>query len=512
MEEGRRQVGRDGWALVALLALVRVALHLVFYEGYGYFRDELYYLACADHLAWGYVDHPPLSIAILAGIRAVLGDSLFALRLLPALLGGVAVFAAGMLAREMGGGRYAQLLAALAALFTPIFLAMGTFYSMNSIEQALWPLMALVLVRIVNTGNGRLWLLFGLVAGFALLNKLGTAVFGVAIVAGLALTPQRRWFASKWLYLGGAVAFLVVLPHLVWQMTHGWPFLEFVANAKQYKMAAVSVPEFVLNQVLIVNPANLLVWAPGALYLLLGKSASKYRVFGIVFLASFLLFMVQQGKSYYLAPAYPMVFAGGGLAWEAFGQRKAWGWARVSVPAAVVALGLVMVPYAVPVLPPARAAAYMKAIGVPLPQDERGVSGALPQHFADRFGWGEMVKAIADVYSSLSPEEQAECGILCGNYGEAGAVDFFGPKHGLPPAICTHNSYWHWGPGDTDGSVLIVIGYDAEELAPLFESVDEKAVMRSEYAMPYEANRPVFVCRGLRVPLQEVWDEAKNFI
>lgn len=511
MEEGRRQVGRDGWALVALLALIRVALHLVFYEGYGYFRDELYYLACADHLAWGYVDHPPLSIAVLAGIRAVLGDSLFALRLLPALLGGVAVFVTGMLAREMGGGRYAQFLAALAALFTPIFLAMGTFYSMNSIEQTLWPLMALVLVRIVNTGNGRLWLLFGLVAGLALLNKLGTSVYGIAIVAGLALTPQRRWFASKWLYLGGTVAFLVVLPHLVWQVTHDWPFLEFVANAKAYKMAAVSAPEFVMNQVLIVNPGNLLVWVPGLLYLLLAKSAAN-RIFGIAFLVSFLLFMAQQGKSYYLAPAYPMVFAGGGLAWEVSGRRKAWGWARVAAPTAVTLFGLVLVPYAVPVLPPATAAAYMKRIGVPLPKDERGITGLLPQHFADRYGWEEMVKAISDVYNGLSPEEQAQCGILCGNYGEAGAVDFFGPRYGLPSAISTHNSYWHWGSGDADGSVLIVIGYDAEELAPLFESVEEKAVVRSEYAMPYESNRPVFVCRGLKVSLQEVWDKARNFI
>ncbi len=498
--------------LLLLLALATTALHFATIGNYGYFRDELYYLACSDHLAWGYVDHPPLSIAVLAATRTLLGDSLFAIRLPVVLVGAAMVVLTGWLARELGGGRFAQVLAALAFVFMPAALGMATFYSMNALDLLFWLGAVYVLVRIINTGETRLWLAFGAVTGLGMLNKIsvGFLVFGVLV--GLVLSRQRRLLLSIWFWLAGAVAGLLFLPHVIWQMANGFPTLEFMRNAGALKIQPMSAVAYVGAQIFYTSPGAVPVWVGGLVYLLFARAAGAYRALGIAYLAILTLLIVQHGKAYYLAPAYPMLFAAGGVAWERLSARRGWRWLRPVVVGLVIVVGLVVVPLAVPILPPASVIRYASAIGVEAPQEERQQRVALPQHFADRFGWENMVATVARVYQALPPEDRARAVIVGGNYGEAGAVDFFGRQYGLPHALSGHNNYWLWGPGNATGEVAIVVGASHEQLQQLFEDVTQADTVVSAYAMAYETNLPVYVCRHLKRPLAEVWPALKRYI
>ena len=221
-----------GGLVVLCAAVVKLVVHLYANRHYGYFTDELYFLACGRHLAWGYVDQPPL-IALVARLSSLLwGESLPAVRLLPALAGVGKVFLTGLIARELGGGRFAQGLAALAVLLAPGFLGMDNLLTMNAFEPLFWLGCAYVVLRIVHTGNQKLWLWVGLPAGLALLNKHSMLIFGFGIVAGLVLTKERRCFRSPWIWLGGLLALLIFLPNLVWNIQHHFPFLELQANIR----------------------------------------------------------------------------------------------------------------------------------------------------------------------------------------------------------------------------------------------------------------------------------------
>ena len=502
----------DATGLLLLLALAKTALHLATIANYGYFRDELYYLACADHLAWGYVDHPPFSIAVLAVTRSLLGDSLLAIRLPVVLAGAATVVLTGWLARELGGGRFAQVLAALAFVFMPVALGMATFYSMNALDLLFWLGAVYVLVCIINSRDGRLWVAFGVIVGLGMLNKIcvGFLVFGLLV--GLVLTSQRRLLLSAWFWFGGAIAGLVFLPHIIWQIANGFPTLEFMRNASELKIQAMPLGPYLGAQVFYTSPAAVPIWVGGLAYLLFVRTAGAYRVLGIAYLAILALLVVQHGKAYYLSPAYPMLLAAGGVAYERLSARHSWRWLRPALVGLVTLVGIVAVPLAVPILPPESAVRYAAASGVEAPHEERQRRVALPQYFADRFGWENMVATVARVYQTLPPEERAHTAIVGGNYGEAGAIDFFGRRYGLPPAISPHNSYWLWGPGTTTGKIAIVIGAPREQLDLLFEDVTQAATVESEYAMASETNLPVYVCRRLKRPLAEVWPAMKRYI
>ena len=495
-----------------LLALAKTALHLATIANYGYFRDELYYLACADHLAWGYVDHPPFSIAVLAVTRSLLGDSLLAIRLPVVLAGAATVVLTGWLARELGGGRFAQVLAALAFVFMPVALVMATFYSMNALDLLFWLGAVYVLVRIINSGDARLWIAFGAIVGVGMMNKISVGFLVFGLLVGLALTRHRRLLLSPWFWLGGAVAGLLFLPHIIWQIANGFPTLEFMRNASELKIQAMPVGAYLGAQVLYTSPAAVPIWVGGLAYLLFVRAAAAYRALGIAYLAILALLVAQHGKAYYLAPAYPMLFAAGGVAYERLSARRGWHWLRPALVGLVTLVGIVAVPLAVPILPPESLVRYAAAIGAEAPQEERQRRVALAQHFADRFGWENMVATVARVYQTLPPEERAHAAIIVGNYGEAGAIDFFGRRYGLPHAISGHNNYWLWGPGNATGEVVIVVGASREQLEPHFEDVTQAATVESEYAMAFETNLPVYVCRRLKRPLAEVWPALKRYI
>ncbi|HEX2644751.1 MAG TPA: glycosyltransferase family 39 protein, partial [Thermoanaerobaculia bacterium] len=255
-----------------LFALLSILIHAATITSYGWFRDEFYYVACGEHLAFGYVDHPPL-VALMAWLsRHLLGESLAALRVLPVLTGAAVVFLAGWLAREFGGGRLAQTVACLGVLVAPVYLFNFHYFSMNSFEVLLWTLAAWIVIRIVKTGDPKLWLLFGLIAGVGLQNKHSMLVFGFGIFAGLLLTPERRQLARPWIWAGGALAGLIFLPNLIWQMRNGWPTLEFMRNAQLYKNVSLSPFELFSAQFLNQHPLAFLVALAGAGWLLLARA------------------------------------------------------------------------------------------------------------------------------------------------------------------------------------------------------------------------------------------------
>lgn len=508
-----RSAGRGDLAVLACIALAKLALHLATSQGYGIFRDELYYIACSERMAWGYVDHPPLSIALLWLARHAFGDSLLAIRLLAAVAGAGSVFAAGLIARELGGRRGAQVLAAMAVFFAPVFVAFAHFFSMNVFDLLFWTVLQLVVVRILQRDEPRLWILFGLLAGFGLQNKYSVGFLAFGLMVGLLLTPQRRHLASPWLWLGGALAVLIFLPHLWWQLQTGWPSLEFMANATAEKNLPVSPSTFASQQLVLLNPLFAPLWAAGLLALLLSPSMARVRALGWSYVAVWILFVTQRAKAYYLAPIYPALFAAGAVALERICARRAWRWPMPAATALTVIAGLALLPLALPVLPVEQFLTYQAALGLSQPQMERNPRGALPQQYADMHGWRELVDTVGRVADRLPPAERARAVVLLRNYGEAGAVEFLGKPRGLPRAISGHNNYWLWGPGEVGADdPVIVVGLPRERLQEEFVQVERVDTVRCTYCMPYQNDLPVHLARGMKSPLAELWQQLKRFI
>ena len=512
-DRGRRILGLSAPLLV--LPAAKLLIHLLTAQGYGYFRDELYYLACADHLAFGYVDQPPLSIFLLWLVRSLFGDSVFALRLLPAVAGAVTVWLVGLITRELGGRGFAQALAMLAAIAAPIYLGLDHVYSMNALDLVFWPLAALLLIRVLQEPSRNRWLLLGLVLGLGLENKISILWLGFGILMGLLLTRQRRLLATPGPWLAGGVALLVFLPHLVWQVLHDWPTLEFMARATGEKMAAKSALPFLAEQIRVLNPTTLPIWLAGLIFLLTAKSVERFRPLAWIWITVFLLLVLSgSSRASYLAPAYTWLFAAGAVFWEGLCERLRVPYGQLLRPALVapvVISGVVLSPMALPVLDVENYVAYSQALGFAPSTDERKELAELPQFYADMHGWESIVETVASVYDTLSPEEQNVAAVFTGNYGEAGAIDLLGRRRALPVAVSGHNNYWLWGPRGWTGEVVIVIGGDKEGLGEIFEEVELAARTDCGYCMPYENDQPVWICRGLQAPIDELWPELKHF-
>jgi hypothetical protein len=500
------------WPVLGGLALSKLVLHLYtnLFAGYGVFRDELYYLACARHLAAGYVDHPPLSIWILALNRAVLGHSVFALRLLPAIFGAATIVVVGLLARQMGGGRFAQGLAAAAATVSLIFTGYDAVYSMNALDLLLAALAMYWLVRLIDSGEPRWWVALGLTLGLGLLNKVGMLWIALGVFVAVVLSRERRWLATRWPWIGGAVAWAIFLPYVLWNATHDWAHLEFIHGAVGGKYSGLDAWDFLSNQLPINNPVTLPVWL-GGLVFLFTPAGRRYRALGIVFATAAVVLLVNgHSKSEYLASAFSGAFAAGGVAWERWLEPAARRRLRIAL-AGLVAAGLVLVPVVLPILPVATFIRYAGALGLRPSTAEGKELAELGQFYADMFGWQEKASAVAEVYHALPSEERRVATIFAENYGRAGAIDYFGPRYGLPPAIGSHNNYWLWGPGAATGEVVILVGGSEEGLAAAFDSHQRAAVARCDYCMPYERDIPIWLARGLKEPIDQLWARLRHY-
>jgi len=510
LEHNKRIVSSAGAIVVAIAACKLLAY---FYTGrhYGYFVDELYYLACSRHLDWGYVDQPPLIALVTWLWRSMFGQSLAAIRLLPALAGVAEVVLTALIARELGGKRFARALAAISVLIAPGILGGDGLLTMNAFEPLFWMGCAYLLIRMIKTENEKLWIGFGVLAGFGLENKYSMLIFGGGLVLGLLLTPARRLLWSRWLWVGGAIAFLIFLPNLLWNVQHHFPFLELQANIRASGRDVPLGPlAFFVQEILLMHPFTLPIWL-GGLWFYFGTEAGKpFRPIGWAWIFAAVVIATLSPRVYYLFPAFPVLFAGGGVLWEQWLARPRWTWLKFAYPVLMLLGGAVLAPLAIPVLSPEGYVRYTKLLGFGQPAIENHELGPLPQIFADQFGWDQMAASVARVYDELPPAVREHTAIFAQNYGQAGAIDLFGPKYGLPPAIGGHQNYFLWGPRGYAGDSMIVMDDDRETLEKLFTSVRKAGSVYHPYSMPYQ-HFDLFYCQGLRRPLQEMWPRMKRW-
>jgi len=484
---------------VWVLAAVTVLLHVVVINQYGYFRDELYYLACGEHLDWGYVDQPPLIGLIAWLIRHTLGTSLFAIRILPAIANGALVVLTGAIARKFGASKFAQSIAALCTMIAPLYLALGHFLSMNVFEPLLW-------MGCVYAYLSRRWIWFGVLAGIGLENKHSMLFFGLAFVIGLLFSDDRRELLRWPIWIGGLVAFAIFLPNLIWEVQHHFATFELLNNiAHSHKNAPVTPLSFFTGQIVLMHPLNLPIWIAGLVWLLMQP---RFRALGVAFIALFIEFVVMKGKVYYIGPAYPMLFAAGAIVVD---RALAPRW-RPAVVGALVTGGALIAPMALPILPVETFIRYQERLHLAPPRTESMKLGVLPQQYADMFGWPEMVAVVARAYNSLSPADRAKCAIFGQNYGQAGAIDLFGSQYGLPKAISAHQNYYYWGPRNYTGEVMLVMDDRREVLETLFDHVEQVGIVHHPYAMPYENDKPLHLCRGLKMPITQLWPKIKKWM
>ena len=507
-EQTHAAESRLAWAIAAIGFLLQMA----FNGRYGYFRDELYYIACSNHLAFGYVDLAPLIAWLARGFRIVFGDSLHAIRLLPALAFGAEIALTGFITRELTGKRWAIFVACVTVLLSPVILGNGTRLAMNPLEPLFWMGCIYVLLVALRRGKPKLLLWCGVLLGFGLLNKHSTIFFIAALVVGLALSPQRRLLATKWFWLAAVIAFCIALPNVIWQYVHHFPMLEDLRNVKAtHKNVELPPLPFFQQQVAMLNPYAVFVWLGGLFYLLFHPGAKRFRFLAYTYVVFLVVMMALHGKDYYLAPIYPMLIGAGAVLWEKVIQSYApVRWFRYAIPAVSMAVGILAAPLVMPILPPDKIPGYINALGVKMTRTENGMVSPLPQHFADQFGWPEMVAKVAEVYNALPPDQRAKTAILAGNYGGAGAIDFFGPRYGLPKSISAHQNYYYWGPREYTGESIILVEWRIESAQKWCGSVDVGPRNDPPFGMGWE-HYNILVCHNFKEPLPRAWSKLKTW-
>lgn len=509
---GGRSRGDDGMLVVLVLASAKLILHCYFNNRYGYFRDEFDFLSCGNHLAWGFVDHPPLIPFLVHLMRGVFGDSLRVLRFVPALANSGLVVLAALIAREFGGRRFALILTATCVAFAPIYLAYGSLVTTNCLEPPLWMGCAWCVIRAIRCHQPRYWLWFGLLAGVGMEEKYGIAVFVLGIVLGLLLTEQRRVFRDKWIWLGGLVAFAVFLPNLVWNIQHHWPFLELIRDVKASGRDTVLPPvEYFVQQVLMTQPLAGPIWILGLAALLLWPPLKRWQLLAWAYLFAFAFFVAMKGKNYYLAPIYPVLLAAGAVRLEQGIEHRRQVWIKPLIVGLLIAEGIWIMPLVVPVLPVNWLVPFVRLLPFKIPPPEnRPTEPIVPQHYADQFGWEEMVEEVNVAWQRIPLPLRADCAIFAQNYGQAGAIDFFGRHYGLPSALSGHQTFFLWGPHGYSGNCMIVVD-DQEDVLGRFEIVELVGTARDNpYAL--ERRTPVYLCHHLKGgKLSELWPTLKDW-
>jgi hypothetical protein len=502
----RNQTSRAGTDLALLLglALLGVVLHTLTNDQYGFHRDELATLDDARHLAWGYVAYPPLAPAVARVGLELFGESPRGIRLFAALAQGAALVLTGLMARELGGGRWAMIVAALAMAFAPISLLQGAMLQYVGLDYLWWVVVAYCTIRLLKTDDPRWWLGIGAAIGLGLLTKYTMAFCVAGLVVGVLVTDARRYLMSRWLWAGALVAGLIALPNLLWQAQHGFVSLEFLAAIHARDVALGRTGGFVLEQfVVCASPLTVPLWVAGLWFFFGSTDGRTYRLLGWLYVVPLALLLVSQGRSYYLAPVYPMLLAAGAVAVERWLSTLRPVWARLVQGATALTLalaGVLGVAFFTPVAP----------VGSGL----WSVTAGLHDNFVEQIGWPELVETTAAIYAAIPSDQRQGTAILAGNYGEAGAIDLYGPTPGLPAAISGVNSYWARGYGDPPPETLIVLGLRREAVEMLFERCELAGRVSNRDGVRNEETRDhpdVFICRGPRRPWPDLWMELRRF-
>jgi hypothetical protein len=516
-------------AIIWAIALAKLFFHIYFNNRYGYFRDEFDYISCGDHLAWGYVDQPPLVPFLIHICRAILGDSLRSIRFIPALASSFLVVQTAVLAHEFGGRRFALVLSAITVVIAPQYLSNGSLLGTNCLEPNLWMGSAYFAILAIKRGGtekaARDWLWFGVIAGIGLQNKYSIALFGFGMVVGLLLTAQRRVFLNPWIWVAGLAAFLIFLPNLLWNIHHHWPFLQLMHNIRaEGRDVILPLPQYFFQQTLLVDPLTAPIWVTGLFALLFSSPLKPYRALGWCYLVCFTVFFVLHGKNYYLAPVYPMLLAAGAVVTEsAIDGRKSNTaentrlrrlWLKAAIAIVLLASGAHLAPITVPILSPDRFLTYAQHLPFKLPvMEHHHARAALPQWYADQFGWEEIVNQTAVAWERLSPDERTDeaCGIFGQDYGQAGAIDFLGRRYGLPRSLSGHQTWFLWGPRGYSGNCMIVLDDSRQRLEELWNQV-EYVGTSAENPYALEKQIDVFICRGAKFgTLAELWPQLKHW-
>ncbi len=488
-------------------------VHLIGNPHYGFFRDELYFIICGFHPAWGYVDQPPV-VPLLAAATQLFGHSLFLLRAVPAVFAAGGMYVTCLLAVELGGGAFAQIVAALAFLFAGVLMSFGMKVGPDMVGLWLWPLTALFVLRIAKGGDPRLWLAAGAAVGVSLESKYSAVFFAVALLAGLVLTPQRRILRSGWFVAGALVATLIALPNFLWQAHYGFPMLELLRNGQNGKNVVAGPQLFLFQQLLLTNLFLAPIWIVGVVSLLVRNGPARFL--GLTYVILIALMIAMHGKHYYPADVYPIVIAAGAV------QIASWtrGWIplQAALAAAMVAAGLFFLPFSLPVLGERAMVDYSAFVGRVLHINrasmatERHQTADLPTDWADMHGWPELVATVGRIYQSLPPDRRAQAAIVADNYGEAAAIDFFGEAYGLPPALSGHNNYWLWGTHGYSGSVVIDVNGDCGASMRLYRDARLAARSNPPWVISYERDIPIMVCTGPSKSLSDIWPNLKHYI
>ena len=489
-----RELERPATGVLVVLAAVSFAGHMLVAGNYGYFRDELYYIADGRHLQAGYVDHPLLMGWLAALLRVVTGDGLVAIHVVPALACALIIVIAGLMARELGGGRLAQVVAGVVTLFTGIFMATGSLFSMDVLDELWWALAGLILLRLLRRNDQRLWLVLGVILGIALLTKLTVLLFGLALFLALLATPERRSLLTPWPYWAAAIAGLGLLPYLIWNALNGWPTWAFWHH---YGGVGTGPPAFFAAQLILMNPIIVPLAAAGLVFYF-RPAGARYRLLGWTFVFLYLILTLLHLKAYFLASAYPLLYAPGAVVFERVRLRPRLASLRPAYIALLALVGVLIAPGVMPVLSPA---ATVRAYGT--------------LNLADRLGWVTLTHTVDRVYAKLPSTERTQACVLASNYGEAGALQQLAPPGRLPPVISGHNNYYLWGPGRCTGRVLILVGYGPGDLPGLharYARITLAATDRCRYCVAYERTVPVYVLSGATRPVFPwLWPSLKHF-
>ena len=475
-----------------MIAASVLALHLITNGQYDFHRDSLYYLDSARHSDWGYVDYPPVTPMIARLSLELFGNSVWGLRLWPSLAGALIVVLAALIARELGGGRAAQVLAAIGAATSPVLLGANWLFQTVTFDQLVWMSSFWVVARLLRTGDRRLWLALGGLIGVGLETKYTIVALILGLAAGTVLTPARRQLLTPWPWLGAAIAFAIFLPNLIWQAGHGWPSVEYTLNHKSAQSLDFSPLTFLAQQVALIGPLAIPLWIAG-LYWLMANPAR--RMLGIAAAVPFLIYMFA-GKSYYIGPLHPFL-VGAGMCWLEKLTLDVRTWLRPASAIALFAQAIVLLPLVLPVLPESAVARTQLPV--------------IRKDFGDTIGWHDFVDQVGQIYDSLSPEDRRTAVILTDNYGEAGAINTYGRSRGLPTAVSGQLTYYYWRPSSLDGPV-IAVGVDVDFLATLFDTCELAGTISNSYGLHNEEfGAPLSVCRGPRYALDDLWPKLKTF-
>jgi hypothetical protein len=396
-------------------------------------------------------------------------------------------------------------------LVTPIYLGLSQLFTMNAFDPALWALLAWLLVKLIHTGDEKIWLWIGALVGVTLLNKYGVLFFLSGLLAGVVITPSRRSLAKPWFWLGVAIATVIALPNFLWQRHWNYPFAQMLINVRQGpRDVMVSPLPYLWQQTQMIGFVAAVLVVLGC-WFLFSREGRRYAVLCFGFLGVLGLMVAMKGKFYYVAPVYPVMFAAGGVQFEQLTDRASWRWLRPVYAAVMLAVGSLIAPTMIPVLPVKTYIAYSQRLGIQQQKFENQPLSVLPQIYADMYGWEDRVKIVANYFHSLSPEEQKVTAIGASDYGQAGAVDLFGAKYGLPKSISSSNNYWIWGPREYHGESIILMNEDSPEK---YEDLCRSLTLVARPSDPYsrlDSNRPVYHCRGMKTDLQTLWPTLKGW-